>query len=65
MTRDAALAPARHGTFPILPPNFFGIAFGLSGLAEVWRLAAPMVGLTVVIGEVLAIFAACVWGRSS
>ena len=61
MTEDAAAVAARHRTLPILPPNFFGIAFGLSGLAEVWRLAAPMVGLTELIGELLAIFAACVW----
>jgi tellurite resistance protein len=47
---------------PVLPPNFFGISFGLSGLAEVWRLGAQVLQISDAIGNVLAIFAACVWG---
>ena len=46
---------------PVIPPNFFGISFGLSGLAEVWILAAPTVGVSDIVGRVLAGFATAVW----
>jgi tellurite resistance protein len=48
-------------TLPVIPPNFFGISFGLAGLAEVWILAAPTLGVTDVVGRVLALFATCIW----
>jgi tellurite resistance protein len=45
----------------LIPPNFFGISFGLAGLSEVWTLAAPTLGVSNVVGRVLALFATCVW----
>ena len=27
---------------PVIPPNFFGIAFGLAGLSELWVSATPI-----------------------
>ncbi len=51
-----------HGRkLPLIPPNFFGIAFGLAGLAEVWTLAAPTLGVTDVVGRALALVATAVW----
>jgi len=47
--------------FPVIPPNFFGISFGLAGLAEVWTYAAPTLGITDVIGRVLTLMAGSVW----
>jgi hypothetical protein len=35
-----------HG-LPHIPPNFFGISFGLAGLAEVWTLGAPILQVSV------------------
>jgi len=46
---------------PVIPPNFFGIAFGLAGLAEVWTLASPTLGVTDVVGRVLLLVATAVW----
>ena len=48
--------PARR-----IPPNFFGFAFGLAGLAEVWLLAAHQHRAPAVISAVLAGIAALVW----
>ncbi len=48
-------------TLPLIPPTFFGISFGLAGLAEVWTLAAPTLGVTDNIGRVLALVAGTVW----
>lgn len=33
-----------------IPPNFFGISFGLAGLAGVWRYAASLYALPYTIG---------------
>ena len=52
---------ARHGTLPVIPPNFFGIAFGLAGLAELWTHVTPIWGITDVIGRAMELFAALVW----
>jgi tellurite resistance protein len=48
-------------TLPAIPPNFFGISFGLAGLAEVWSFAAPTLGVTDVVGRCLALVASAVW----
>jgi tellurite resistance protein len=48
-------------TLPRIPPNFFGISLGLAGLAEVWILASPILGITNVIGRVLLLVAAAAW----
>jgi tellurite resistance protein len=46
---------------PTIPPNFFGISFGLAGLAEVWTLASPTLGITDIVSRVLLLAAAAVW----
>ncbi len=43
------------------PPTFFGIAFGLFGLARVWREAAPAFGLPIVFGDSLALLAGAIY----
>jgi tellurite resistance protein len=44
-----------------VPPNFFGIALGLVGLAEAWGAAVPILGTPLVIPDVADILAATVW----
>jgi tellurite resistance protein len=61
ITRDDEGPPSRPRQLPVIPPNFFGIAFGLAGLAEVWTLAAPTFGVSVIVGRVLALVATSVW----
>jgi tellurite resistance protein len=51
----------RHFRLPIIPPNFFGIGFGLAGLAEVWVLASPPLGVSHFVGRALALLAATIW----
>jgi tellurite resistance protein len=46
---------------PTIPPNFFGISFGLAGLAEVWTLASPTLDITDIVSRVLLLAAAAVW----
>lgn len=46
---------------PEIPPNFFGISFGLAGLAEVWTLASRTLGVTDIVGRILTLLAAVVW----
>jgi tellurite resistance protein len=46
---------------PVVPPNFFGISFGLAGLAEVWTYAAPTLGVTNIFGRVLTLIATSAW----
>ncbi len=43
------------------PPNFCAIAFGLAGLALVWRLMASFYGSPAGISDVLFVAAAVVW----
>ncbi len=52
---------ARRWVLPVIPPNFFGISFGLAGLAEVWTLASPALGVPDVVGRALTLVAAAVW----
>jgi tellurite resistance protein len=51
----------RRLRLPVIPPNFFGISFGLAGLAEVWAIAPRQLGVTNIIGRVLAVLAGAVW----
>jgi tellurite resistance protein len=44
-----------------IPPNFFGIALGLSGLAAVWLYASDTFGAPAAVGDGLALIAAGVW----
>jgi tellurite resistance protein len=44
-----------------VPPNFFGIAFGLAGLAEAWRAAAPVLGTPAAVAYGFSALAAAAW----
>jgi tellurite resistance protein len=44
-----------------IPPNFFGIAFGLAGLAEAWRAAGTVLGTPPAVPGAISILAAAVW----
>jgi tellurite resistance protein len=44
-----------------IPPNAFGIAFGLAGLAEVWRAAGSVLGIPSGVPDGLFILTAVVW----
>jgi tellurite resistance protein len=44
-----------------IPPNFFGIALGLSGLAVMWLYASDQFGAPAVVGDGLVLIAAGVW----
>jgi tellurite resistance protein len=44
-----------------IPPNLFGIALGLSGLAALWGFAATSFGGPAAVGDVLGVLAAVVW----
>lgn len=44
-----------------IPPNFFGISFGLAGLAEVWHAAEAPLGTSSVFSDALNVLAAVVW----
>ena len=50
-----------HRALPVIPPNFFGIAFGLAGLAELWVFATPIWGFSDVVGRVMELVAGVVW----
>lgn len=63
-TAEAPAAPrARHGAqpWPRVPPNFFGIPFGLAGLAEAWDAASPVLGTPAAIGDAIDIAGAAAW----
>jgi tellurite resistance protein len=47
--------------WPRVPPNFFGIPFGLAGLAEAWHAAAPTLGTSTVVPNAIDIVAAVAW----
>jgi tellurite resistance protein len=59
----AGVPLAGHGArfWPRVPPNFFGIPFGLTGLAEAWHAAAPTLGTSAVVPDVIDIVAALAW----
>jgi len=44
-----------------IPPNLFGVAFGLAGLAQVWQAANRVVGVPLAVANVLFIIAAAAW----
>jgi tellurite resistance protein len=44
-----------------IPPNFFGMALGLSGLAAMWLYASDQFGAPAAVGDGLALIAAGVW----
>ncbi|UGA53381.1 dicarboxylate transporter/tellurite-resistance protein TehA [Vibrio sp. VB16] len=44
-----------------LPASYFGIVLGLAGLGQAWRLAHPLWGFPVIIGESILAVATLVW----
>jgi tellurite resistance protein len=63
-TRGAAFdvaARRRRRAAVRIPPNFFGIALGLSGLAALWAFAGTSFGAPAAVGEALGVVAAVVW----
>jgi tellurite resistance protein len=59
----ARAGAAGHRTSGVvrIPPNFFGIALGLSGLAALWAFAGTSFGGPVAVGDALGVLAAVVW----
>jgi tellurite resistance protein len=47
--------------FVQVPPNFFGIALGLSGLSALWVFAGTSFGAPAAFGDALGVLAAVVW----
>jgi hypothetical protein len=63
-TAEAPAAPrSGHGAqfWPRVPPNFFGIPFGLAGLAEAWSAASPTLGTPAAVADATDIVAAAAW----
>jgi tellurite resistance protein len=46
---------------PRIPPGFFGMGLGLSGLAVLWAYAATSFGGPTAVGDALGVLAAAVW----
>jgi tellurite resistance protein len=44
-----------------IPPNFFGIALGLSGLTALWAFAGTSFGAPAAVGDALGVLTAGVW----
>jgi tellurite resistance protein len=55
----AAGAKGRRG--PRIAPNLFGVPFGLTGLADSWRAAGPVLRVPSAVPDALFILAAAVW----
>lgn len=51
----------RESSIRRVPPNLFGIAFGLSGLGEAWQAAGPALGAPGAVADAIYIIAAGVW----
>lgn len=58
-----AATRAGHGArfWPRVPPNLFGIPFGLAGLAEAWSAASPTLGTSVAVADAIDVAAAAAW----
>jgi tellurite resistance protein len=56
---EVVLAPTR--VLPRLPPNFFSIAFGLSGLGLTWRAAQAVLRTPAGVADGIFILTAVVW----
>jgi tellurite resistance protein len=44
-----------------IPPNFFGIAFGLTGLSAAWNVSRAILGVPGIVPGAIATIAAAVW----
>jgi tellurite resistance protein len=47
--------------WPRFPPNLFAIPFGLTGLAEAWHAAEPVLGTAETVPDAISVVAALVW----
>jgi tellurite resistance protein len=55
-------SPRRHKLLgPRVPPNLFGIALGIAGLAQAWHAAVPVLGTVQAVPGALDILAAGLW----
>jgi hypothetical protein len=55
-------SPRRHKFLgPRVPPNLFGIALGIAGLAQAWHAAVPVLGTVQAIPGALDVLAAGLW----
>ena len=59
--RPAEAAESHRFGIPAIPPNFFGISFGLAGIAEVWKSAGPLLGTSDAVGRIMYLVASAVW----
>ncbi len=46
---------------PRVPPNLFGIALGIAGLAQAWHAAVPVLGTPQAVPDALGVLAAVLW----
>jgi tellurite resistance protein len=46
---------------PRVPPNLFGIALGMAGLALAWHAAGPLLGIPQTVPDALDVLAAVLW----
>jgi tellurite resistance protein len=46
---------------PRVPPNLFGIALGVAGLALAWHAAVPLLGIPQTVPDALDVLAAVLW----
>jgi tellurite resistance protein len=46
---------------PRVPPNLFGIALGMAGLALAWHAAVPLLGIPQTVPDALDVLAAVLW----
>jgi tellurite resistance protein len=59
---ERASAPRQRTSGVVrIPPNFFGIALGLAGLAGLWAFAGATFGGPAVVGDALGVLAAVAW----
>ena len=55
-------SPGRHKFGgPRVPPNLFGIALGMAGLAQAWHAAVPVLGTVQAVPGALDVLAAALW----
>jgi tellurite resistance protein len=60
--RTSLASPQRGGPrIRRVPPNLFGIGFGLSGLGQAWHAAGPVLGVPGEVADAIYIIAAGVW----
>ena len=59
---DKDQGPRRHKFLgPRVPPNLFGIALGIAGLAQAWHAAVPVLGTVQAVPGALDVLAAALW----